>query len=198
MRNDYPTFTTDRLVLRPISLDDCPAIQTELPHWRVVRYLTAGMPWPYPADGAERLIRDVTLPAVARREEWAWAIALPDDPARLIGMISLMTRADDNRGYWLGPGWHHRGLMTEATALVTDYWFDVLGFARLRESKALANTPSLRLAQRQGLRLVRLEDRDFVSGTLPAGIWEITAAEWRARRAGSPAAPRALIPPLPA
>jgi ribosomal-protein-alanine N-acetyltransferase len=108
--------------------------------------------------------------------------SLAADPARLIGMISLMTKPDDNRGYWLGLGWQRRGLMTEASALVTDYWFDVLGFAVLRETKALANTPSLRLADRQGMRLIRLENRPFVAGVLPAGIWEITASEWRARR----------------
>jgi ribosomal-protein-alanine N-acetyltransferase len=183
MRNESAIVVTDRVVLRPVSLADSAAVQAELPQWDVVKYLTAGMPWPYPSDGALRLLRDVTLPAVARKQEWAWAIALPTDPARLIGMVSLMTRADDNRGYWLGLDWQRRGLMTEVSAMVIDYWFDVLGFTVLRESKALANTPSLRLSRRHGMRLIRIEERAFVSGTLPAGIWEITADEWRARRA---------------
>jgi ribosomal-protein-alanine N-acetyltransferase len=189
MPNAYASLATERLVLRPITLADSAAVQVELPRWDVVKYLTAGMPWPYPPDGARRMLRDVTLPAVRRGREWAWAIAVRTDPARLIGMMSLMTNRDDNRGYWLGLDWQRRGLMTEASAAIIDYWFDVLGFDVLRETKALANTASLRLSRRHGMRLVRIVEHDFVAGTLPAGIWELTADEWRARRAagGAPA-----------
>jgi hypothetical protein len=32
------------------------------------------------------------------------------------------------------------------------------------------------------MRMIRREIRDFVSGQHPAELWEITAAEWRARK----------------
>jgi [ribosomal protein S5]-alanine N-acetyltransferase len=58
---------------------------------------------------------------------------------------------------------------------------DVLGFPTLRVYKAAANEPSRRLSIRQGMRLVGTEERDFVSGRLPAELWELTAEEWRRR-----------------
>jgi ribosomal-protein-alanine N-acetyltransferase len=32
------------------------------------------------------------------------------------------------------------------------------------------------------MRVVAIEDRDYVSGRFPSEIWEITADEWRAKR----------------
>ncbi len=43
---------TRRLMLRPLSRQDVPAIQRRFPKWEVVRYLAARVPWPYPSDGA--------------------------------------------------------------------------------------------------------------------------------------------------
>jgi ribosomal-protein-alanine N-acetyltransferase len=89
----------------------------------------------------------------------------------------------DNRGYWLGLPWHGRGLMTEAVIAVNDYWFDVLGFKVLRAPKAQANIASRRISEKTGMRVIATPERDYVAGKLPAEIWEITADEWRAKRA---------------
>jgi len=51
-----PTLTSPRLLLSPLKLDDAPQIQLLFPHWEIVRYLAAQVPWPYPADGAFRHI----------------------------------------------------------------------------------------------------------------------------------------------
>jgi len=34
-----PTLVTQRLILRPLTLDDAKGIQQQFPHWEVVRYL---------------------------------------------------------------------------------------------------------------------------------------------------------------
>jgi RimJ/RimL family protein N-acetyltransferase len=72
--------------------------------------------------------------------------------------------------------------MTEAAEAVTDYWFNVLGFPVLRVPKAVVNVASRRISEKAGMRLVAVEERDYVSGRLLSEIWEITAEEWRARR----------------
>jgi ribosomal-protein-alanine N-acetyltransferase len=74
-------------------------------------------------------------------------------------------------------------LMTEAVVAVNDYWFDVLGFKVLRAPKAQANIASRRISEKTGMRVIATPVRDYVSGKLPAEIWEITADEWRAKRA---------------
>jgi RimJ/RimL family protein N-acetyltransferase len=72
--------------------------------------------------------------------------------------------------------------MSEACEVVTDYWFDVLKFPVLRVVKAIDNTASRRISASQGMRVVAIEEREFVSGRFPAEIWEITAEEWHRRR----------------
>lgn len=181
MRNDMPSLKGERISLEPLMLTDSHAIQRLFPHWEIVRYLAQGMQWPYPADGARKLLQEVTFPAVAEGVELAWAIRLNGKQRPLIGAISLFDRPDDNRGFWLGLDWQGRGLMTEACRLATDYWFDVLRFPVMRVPKAMANTASRRLSEREGMRLIRVGHRNFVSGRMPFGVWETTAAEWRSR-----------------
>jgi len=75
--------------------------------------------------------------------------------------------------------------MTEACQAVTDFWFDTLKFPVLRAPKAVANVASRRISEKQGMRLIASEDRDYVCGRFPSEIWEITAQEWRAASAKS-------------
>jgi RimJ/RimL family protein N-acetyltransferase len=62
-------------------------------------------------------------------------------------------------------------------------WFETLGFPVLRVTKAAVNTASRHISKRQGMRLVGVTERDYVSGRLPTEAWEITAEEWRAWKA---------------
>ena len=170
---------TERLILRPLSLQDAPQIQRLFPQWRVVKYLAAKIPWPYPPDGAEQFIRHSALPQMERGEAWHWTLRLRTDPEQLIGLISLTLSEDENRGFWLDPEHRGHGYMTEACIWANDFWFDSLGQDRLRAPKAVANRGSRRISQRMGMRVIFLETRDYVSGRLPSEIWEITAAEWQ-------------------
>lgn len=182
MADRVPALATERLELRPLAMADADAIQAAFPQWEVVRYLAAGVPWPYPSDGALRFLRDVALPGMEAGTSWCWSIRRRDDPARLIGVISLRAGPDDNRGFWLVPEERRQGFITEASEAVTRFWFDVLGQPVLRIPKAVANMASRRVSMRQGMRVVATMDRDYVEGRLPAEMWEITSEEWRARR----------------
>jgi RimJ/RimL family protein N-acetyltransferase len=73
--------------------------------------------------------------------------------------------------------------MSEACAWANDYWFETLGFPVLRTSKAIANAPSRRISQKQGMRVVAQIEKDYVCGRLPSEKWEISADEWRAWKA---------------
>jgi ribosomal-protein-alanine N-acetyltransferase len=173
---------TQRLILKPLALDDAARIQEIFPRWEIVKHLGAVVPWPYPPDGALTYVRDVALPAMARGDLLDWTLRLRTDPGTLIGVIGLKRTPGDNRGFWLAPEWQGRGLMTEAADAVTDYWFDVLKQPVIRIPKAIANVSSRRVTEKQGMRVVAIVERDYVSGRLPAEIWEITAEKWRSRR----------------
>jgi RimJ/RimL family protein N-acetyltransferase len=102
----------------------------------------------------------------------------------MIGSIGLMKGEDTNRGFWLALPWQGKGFMSEAAEVVTDYWFNDLKFPVLRVPKAMGNIASRRISEKNGMRVVAVEERDYVSGRLPTEIWEITADEWNARRRG--------------
>jgi [ribosomal protein S5]-alanine N-acetyltransferase len=176
------TLETSRLWLRPLELADAEQTQKLFPHWEIVRFLTKAVPWPYPPDGALTYYRDVALPASKRGEAWHWSLRLKANPNELIGSISLMRIGDENRGFWLGLPWQRQGLMSEACNAATDFWFSVLNFPVLRVPKAIANTASRRISEKQGMRVIATMERQYVGGTFPAELWEITAEEWKRRK----------------
>jgi [ribosomal protein S5]-alanine N-acetyltransferase len=184
---------TSRLLLRPLEIADADQAQRLFPVWEIVRFLDRQVPWPYPEDGARTYIRDRALPAMERGEEWQWSLRLKTDPGRLIGAVSLMKKENKNRAFWLGLPWQGQGLMSEAAEAVTDHWFDALGFPVLRVPKAVANTASRRISEKQGMRVVAVEERDYVGGRFSTEVWEITAGEWRERRPSSGARQRFRI-----
>ena len=171
-----------RLLLKPLQLADAGAIQEYFPHWEIVRFLTKAVPWPYPSDGALTFLREVALPAMELGDAWHWTLRRKENPAQVVGSIGVMKGDHINRGFWIGLPWQGQGLMTEASEAVTDYWFDTLGFPVMRIPKAVANVASRKISERQGMRIIAVEEHEFVSGTWPTEIWEITAEEWRAYR----------------
>jgi ribosomal-protein-alanine N-acetyltransferase len=176
-----PVLQTARLVLCPLQLADAEQVQVLFPKWEIVQYLANRVPWPYPPNGVETFYREVALPAIERGDEWHWTIRRGVVPDRIIGSVRLTT-GKENRGFWLDLPWQNQGLMTEACDVVTEYWFDTLRFPVLRVTKAIANTASRRISEKQGMRVVGVEERDYVCGRLQAEIWEITAEEWHAHR----------------
>jgi RimJ/RimL family protein N-acetyltransferase len=183
VQHSTPRLETRRLLLRPLKMLDAPQIQMVFPQWEIVQYLNNKIPWPYPANGAEIFCSEMALPAMERGEEWFWTIRLKSFPEELIGLINLRMNDDENRGFWMDPRHRRRGLMTEASEAVTDFWFDVLKFPTLRLSKAIENSASRRISEKQGMRVIATMERDYICGRLPAELWEITAGEWRPRKA---------------
>ena len=184
-----PEAETERLMLKPIALADAEQIQAIFPRWEIVQYLNTRVPWPYPADGTRRFIKQVALPSVERGDAWNWTLRLKSEPERIIGNLELRKSETDHRGFWLCPEWQRQGLMSEACAWANDFWFNTLGFAVLRVSKAAENRRSRRISARHGMRLVGVTEKDFVCGRLPSETWEITAEEWRAWKAKTSAQP---------
>ena len=103
---------TRRLTLRPLMLEDAPRTQELFPQWKIVKYLNAIVPWPYPADGVLTYYRDVALPAIASGEQWVWTRRLKESPEEHIGIIHLRRGENNHRGFWLGLPWQGRGLMS--------------------------------------------------------------------------------------
>ncbi|MDP2375913.1 GNAT family N-acetyltransferase [Reyranella sp.] len=189
-----PMLQTPRLVLRPVRSKDAPVIQRRFPHWEVVRWLNARIPWPYPANGAAAYVA-ACLEEMARGEKSHWAIIPKSGPADLIGIIDLWP--DDGvsrsqRGFWLDPEFQGKGLMTEAAERVTQYALCDLGWPHLWLTNAQDNHPSRRIKEKQGARLVDLMIGEHVGGRGPQMVWLLRREDWLARRADTSSPTKAL------
>ncbi len=186
-----PEGRTERLLLRPLSLEDAPQIQRLFPQWKVVKYLAAKVPWPYPPDGAEQFIRDAALPQMERGEAWYWTLRLSPDPSQLIGLISLTLGEDEKpRRFWLRPcpprprRLHDRGLRLGQRLLVR------------HPGPALASVPPKAVANRafpphlpahgHARHPARNPRLRLPAAVCLSEIWEITAEDWQALEASLP------------
>jgi RimJ/RimL family protein N-acetyltransferase len=182
-----PTLETDRLVLRPLRMEDAPVIQRLFPQWEIVRHLTARVPWPYPPDDAAKHLAEC-LDEMARRERFYWAITLKGSD-ELIGRIDLWPDdgvSRDQRGFWLAPAFQGQGLMTEAAERVTAFTFLDLGWPHLWLSNAEANTASRRIKEKQGAHLIDREPGRYVGGEGVRMVWRLDREDWLKRKRPSP------------
>ncbi|HEY3800679.1 MAG TPA: GNAT family N-acetyltransferase [Caulobacteraceae bacterium] len=184
-----PQLETPRLILRPQSERDIPAVQAGFEQWNVVRYLHAHVPWPYPADGAATHWRATAAREMAEGRKSHWVLTLKRGDGEAIGAITLWAddgESRDMRGFWLDPKYWGRGLMTEAANRVTQYAFEDLRWPHLWLNNAEVNVGSHRIKEKQGAEIVERVPRAYVSGPGVAVIWKLTRENWLARRTRQP------------
>ncbi len=182
-RTPISILETPRLRLRPLRLDDAPQIQSIFPHWEILEFMSATIPWPYPDSGAYDHLA-ATLPKIDAGQEYGWAITLKarqDDQA--IGIISLYPHREENRGFWLAQPYHNRGLMKEAVFAVNDFAFYKIGMHRLNLDNAEPNRASHRLKEISGAKIVAIDDDvPFIGGKFRRIRWQLTREDWEAHR----------------
>ena len=181
-----PTFETDRLRLAPPSMDDEPAYRRHFVDPAVLRELSDAVPQPYPEHGVRDFLRERVLPRQGRGH-WFWGIYRREAPDALIGAVQLWREGKpEHRGFWLGRRFWGRGYMSEAVVPVMDFAFGPAGFERLVFVNAAGNARSRRVKEKTGARLLRREPARFVDPAYTEReVWELTASEWRARRAAA-------------
>lgn len=181
-----PVLETDRLILRPLTIADAPAVQKYFNNWNVIKNMGAQVPWPYPDDGAEDFLKNSSLPRMAKGEAHVWAMTLkPDDACIGVMEFRLQANAEGHRGFWLAEHLWGQGLMSEATAAVNDFVFDVLGFDEFIETNAEWNVASRELKKKSGAVFIEAIDKPQPGGgTRKTETWRITRDGWKgARRA---------------
>lgn len=142
------TLTTERLVLRPFTLADAPAVQ-RLAGAREIALNTLLIPYPYPEGAAEAWISKPRDP-----NDITFAITLRDTD-ELVGAMGLAIGREHGRaeiGYWIGvEHWNH-GYATEAAREVMRYGFEELNLNRIFAMYFARNAASGRVMQKLGMR----------------------------------------------
>ena len=159
MSRAIPTLTTDRLTLRPPTLDDLGVYSA----FNTVSDLTVGK---YRAGKSADEIRDVLAGDIAHWHKGfgMWLITLPDD--QVIGGAGLVHPDDWPRHeltWWLMPDHRSHGYATEASRAVIEFGYSVLGWPQVETHMRDENLPARKLAERLGGTLVQRQ-------TFPDGV----------------------------
>lgn len=186
LRPTYPV-ATERLRLRPLTVEDLPALLAYRGRADICRYL------PFPPMTREVLLSrlagdfartEITEPgqSLTLGVELAGA-----DVSPLIGDVVLFFRSAEHRGgevgYVFDPRFHGCGYATEAVAGLLDLAFSGLGLHRVVARLDARNQASARLAERLGMR----REAHFVRNEMFKGEWSdelvyaVLAEQWQQR-----------------
>lgn len=176
-----PNFETERLIVRPLQIEDAPSYQKHFNDYEVISHLSRKVPWPYPEDGALTFLKFV-LP-LQGKDRWDWGIFEKSNPKECIGSIGLFkTGIPEHRGFWLSQKHWGKGYMTEAVEPVTSYAFSDLGFSELLLSNAKGNIRSRRLKEKVGAEFLYLKPSELVNPEYTESeIWRLTKEAWESR-----------------
>jgi 8-oxo-dGTP diphosphatase len=139
-------IVTNRLVLRPVAVDDSDALYAQFNDWEVVRWLS--MPaWPQDRGNMDRYV-ETSLEQRRSGAVLALTIAVKDAP---IGLIAW-ERGDTSShlGYWIGQAHWGRGYMSEAAAAVCDWIFAATAENAIISGVFEGNAASLRIQRKLG------------------------------------------------
>lgn len=138
------------LVLRPLQATDEPAILRYCSDAALARY-TLNIPHPYPPEAArDWLAMSGRKAALGLGRTWALTLPPGDEPAPLLGVISLHWHGE--LAWWVGVPWQNRGLATRAGRLVRAFAFEQLGLPALTARHMPGNLASGRVMAKLGMR----------------------------------------------
>ena len=178
MDHDFEGFDTDRLVLRRSRPSDAQTISGYRSDPEVHRH----QGWERTdVDEVRAQIEEMAVRTPGESGGWVQLSVLEKESGSLVGDVGF-SRADCEPGviklgYTIAPAFQGRGYATEAVSALASYALDTLGADVVRAYASADNVPSIRVAEKAGMKLVeRFEGRDGDE------VWFAVRYELRARR----------------
>ncbi len=160
------TITTERLILRPFTLDDADEV-ARMCGTGVIQKSVLSLPYPYTREDAAAWI---SKHDERRRSRSCYDFAVTDrETGALYGSISLMLHVKDSPTaelcYWIGEEYRNQGYATEAARAMIEYAFSELMLHRVYAGHFGSNIPSGRVMQKAGMKQEGvLRDQFFKNG----------------------------------
>ncbi|MEK5230938.1 GNAT family protein [Lysinibacillus sp. FSL K6-0232] len=149
MNSLIPILTTERLLLRPVTLQDVEAMFAYTSHANVARYVT----WE-----AHQNLEDTKafitfiLDGYQQGNHLLWGI---EYKGTLIGTIDFVAINDNHQygeiGYVLAEDYWNKGITTEATKRLIDFGFQELGLVRIQARCFEENIGSQKVMEKSGM-----------------------------------------------
>jgi RimJ/RimL family protein N-acetyltransferase len=164
-----------------------------------MRYIGDGAPWP--AERSRQFVeRQIALFAERAFCLWKLSLRLRNGSGGLIGFCGLQplletgSESDEIEiGWWLARAWWGRGLATEAARVALRDGFARVGLERIVAIAQPANTPSIGIMQKLGMRFERMtQSRGIPVAMYAVGQDGILRADWQSAqsREGCQPAPK--------
>ncbi|MCF8245086.1 MAG: GNAT family N-acetyltransferase [Saprospiraceae bacterium] len=151
----FPSLTTERLLLRPLKLEDAPEMLVQRSDERILRFTEA-------KKAADLADATAFIEKIQAAVSAYWAIC-PLGEDKLIGTICLWNLNTEKQvaelGYTLHPDHWGKGLASEAVTAVIDFGFAKMGATYLEAGCMTGNEASIRLLKKQGFVKTGVEDK---------------------------------------
>ncbi len=148
-----PFLATERLILRPLTLEDAPVVQ-QLAGKKEIADTTISIPHPYSEQQAKDWIT-AHVEARAQNKGIVFGVELTRIN-QLIGTIGLREIDQEHlqaeMGFWIGTDWWGNGYATEAAKRVIRYGFEERGLNRIYAHHMVRNPASGRVLEKSGMR----------------------------------------------
>jgi aminoglycoside 6'-N-acetyltransferase len=159
---DFDRLTTARLILRRSLPEDAETISSYRSDPEVHRQ----QGWERTdLDGVRADIEEMRDRSPGEPGGWVQFSVLEREGGRLVGDVGISPADDEpgvvKLGYTISPAAQGRGYATEAVGALVGYAFEILGADVVRAYASAENLPSIRVAEKIGMRLVeRFEHRE--------------------------------------
>lgn len=148
-----PSLTTERLILRPMVIEDGPTIY-RLVNDKDIAYDCVNIPYPYPEGAAESWI---STHAFRFMQQQAVIYAITKKEGDIVGACGLEFKFEDQRydiGYWIGKEFWRNGYASEAAQALLDYGLNVLEIPLIGAECLATNVVSYRVLEKIGMKHV--------------------------------------------
>ena len=146
----FPTLLTERLILRPIRLDDAERLFSMRSSEKMMAFIQR--PRAKTIADATKLIESMQE-GLGKKESVVWVISLKNDP-QMIGTIGFWRMTPEHFraevGYLLHEDYWQQGFAYEALVKVLAYGFEVMNCHSVEANIDPRNTASQRLLEKAG------------------------------------------------
>jgi ribosomal-protein-alanine N-acetyltransferase len=170
-----PLLHTDRLVLRPFSLEDSPEVYAWCSSWVTTQYLF----W-YPHRDIEVSKRLVSS-WVRKKRNYSWALERDGKAVGEIQVIKDLPNHGFEIGYILREDYWHQGLMQEGVQAVLRFLFLEDGYEYGYEETDERNASSRRLLEKVGFVFKERKSDVFIAKkneTVALAVYTMTKSDY--------------------
>ena len=171
----FPNLSTQRLLLRQLTIGDEKEIMVLRSDERILKYLIINKC--NSLDEARQFIEKINNGIKAN--EWIyWAITQETDK-KLIGTFCIWHISEENSraeiGYALHPDWQGKGIMKEAMDAVLEYGFKEMKLHSIEANVDPDNQPSIKLLEKKGfIKEAHFKENVFFNGSfLDSAIYSL-------------------------